>query len=78
MAPTSSSGGAWPNVALSIDGKKVGDAFLRRPGWHTVRLEAEVAEGEHEVGLSFTNDFYDAKTEPPADRNLRIAELAIR
>jgi len=56
----------------------VGDAFLRRPGWHTVRLEAEVAEGEHEVGLSFTNDFYDAKTEPPADRNLRIAELAIR
>ncbi len=71
-------GGQWPNVALSIDGARIGDAFLRRPGWHTIQLEAKVAEGEREVGLSFTNDFYDTRTDPPADRNLRIAELAIR
>jgi hypothetical protein len=71
-------GGEFPNVALSVDGKKVGDAFLRRPGWHTVRLAADVAEGEHEVGLSFTNDFYDPKTDPPADRNLRVGHLQIR
>lgn len=71
-------GGAFPNVALSIDGTKLGDASLRREGWHTVRVEAEVPEGEHEVGLAFTNDFYDDTQTPPADRNLRIASLEIR
>ena len=48
--------------------------MLRRAGWHTVRLEAQIAAGEHEVGLSFTNDLYD----PPEDRNLRIRELHVR
>jgi len=66
--------GEFPNIALGIDGKKVGDVMLRRPGWHTVRLAADVAAGEHEVALSFTNDFYD----PPADRNLRIGHLQVR
>jgi len=69
--------GEFPNIAVSIDGKKTGDLPLRRPGWHTVRLDAHVAAGEHEVALSFTNDYYDKAQDPPADRNLRIAALRI-
>ena len=70
--------GEFPNIALSIDGRKVGNVTLRRETWHTLRLEADVAAGEHEVGLAFTNDFYDATQDPPVDRNLRIASLEIR
>jgi beta-galactosidase len=66
--------GEFPNVALSLDGRKVGDFRLRRPGWHSIRLEAEVPAGEHEVGLSFTNDFY----KPPEDRNVSIGGIEIR
>jgi len=66
--------GEFPNLALSLDGRKVGDLRLRRPGWHTLRLEAEVPAGEHEVGLSFTNDLY----RPPEDRNVSIGALEIR
>jgi hypothetical protein len=51
-----------------------GEETLRRAGWHTVRLEARVAAGQHAVGLSFTNDLYG----PPEDRNLRILELRVR
>lgn len=66
--------GVLPNVALSIDGKRVGDATLLRADWHTLVLEAEVAAGEHEVGLALTNDLY----RPPEDRNLRVEWLEIR
>ena len=67
-------GGEFPNIALSIDGKQIGDVTLRRSNWQTLRLEADVPAGQHKVSLSFTNDFYD----PPADRNLRIGHLEIR
>ena len=43
-----------------------------------MRLEAAVSAGEHEVALSFTNDYYDDSVEPKIDRNLRIRELRIR
>ena len=66
--------GEFPHIVLGIDGEPVGDVFLRRPDWHTLRLEADVPAGPHKVSLSFTNDFYD----PPADRNLKIANLQIR
>lgn len=66
--------GEFPNIEVSIDAKRIGSVTLSRPGWQILRLEAEVSEGEHKVGLSFTNDFYD----PPADRNLKIGHLEIR
>ena len=66
--------GQLPNVALSIDGKRAGDATLVRTTWHTLLLEAQVSAGEHEIGLSFTNDLY----RPPEDRNLVIDWLEIR
>ena len=67
-------GGADPNIRVDIDGKAAGNVSPTRDGWQTLRLDATVAKGEHEIALSFTNDFYD----PPADRNLRIAHLTIR
>ena len=67
-------GGAFPNIRVDIDGKAIGNVSPTRDGWQTLRIEADVQKGEHEVGLSFTNDFYD----PPADRNLRIGQLEIR
>jgi hypothetical protein len=66
--------GEFPNIALSMDGKKIGDLSLRKAGWQTLRLETDVTEGEHKVGLSFTNDYY----RPPEDRNLKIERLEIR
>jgi len=53
--------GEFPNIALSIDGKTVGNLSLWKPTWQTLRLETEVAAGQHEVALSFTNDFYDPR-----------------
>lgn len=67
-------GGQFPNVALSIDGKLVGNVSLRRGEWQLLHLEADVLAGDHKVGLAFTNDHYD----PPADRNLVLGELQIR
>ena len=67
-------GGAFPNIDLSLDGKKAASLTLHRSGWRVLRAEAKVKAGTHQVALSFTNDFY----RPPEDRNLEIAELRIR
>ena len=67
-------GGAYPHIRVTLDGQPLGDLTLRQTSPHTLRLEADVPAGEHVVGLSFTNDFYD----PPEDRNLRILELSAR
>ncbi|NLS91576.1 MAG: hypothetical protein GXX96_05265 [Planctomycetaceae bacterium] len=67
-------GGELPNVRVGLDSQPIGNLQLEKTGWHTLRLKATIAEGEHDVSLSFTNDFYD----PPADRNLRIRSLTIR
>lgn len=66
--------GKLPNLALSIDGNRVGDATLRQTTWHTLVLDAQVSAGEHEIGLTFTNDLY----RPPEDRNLAVEWLEIR
>jgi hypothetical protein len=67
-------GGQFPNIALSIDGRVVGNVSLRRADWQLLHLEADVPAGKHQIGLAFTNDFY----EPPEDRNLVVGELQIR
>lgn len=64
----------FPNIALQIDGRPAGNVSLLRAGWQTVVLTAEVSEGEHVIGLAFTNDFY----RPPKDRNLTIESLDIQ
>ena len=74
QASGSEAAGELPIVQVGLDNEPIGDLQLEKPGWHALRLKATVAEGEHDVSLSFTNDFY----EPPADRNLRIRSLTIR
>ncbi|HUT92815.1 MAG TPA: carbohydrate-binding domain-containing protein [Thermoguttaceae bacterium] len=74
QASGSEAAGELPIVRVGLDDEPIGDVRLEKPGWHALRLKATVAEGEHDVSLSFTNDFYD----PPADRNLRIRSLVIR
>jgi hypothetical protein len=66
--------GKLPNVALFVDGKRVGAADLVRTTWHTLVLEAEVSAGEHEIGMSLTNDLY----RPPEDRNMQVDWMEIR
>ncbi len=66
--------GVFPNIALRIDGRPAGDVSLRRPGWQTVVLAAEIPEGERVIGLAFTNDL----NRPPKDRNLTVESLEIR
>jgi hypothetical protein len=73
-ASGSEAAGEYPNIRVGCDDRVLGDLRLTRPGWQLLRLDASVPEGEHEVSLEFTNDFY----EPPADRNLRIRALKIR
>ena len=73
-ASGSEAAGELPNVRVGLDDRVIGGLQLQKPGWHALRLTATVAEGEHDVSLSFTNDFYD----PPADRNLRIRSVTIR
>lgn len=67
-------GGEFPAIAVSLDGRRVGNVALSRPEWQLLHLEVDVPAGEHRVGLTFTNDFYD----PPKDRNLLVGELQIR
>ncbi|NOZ22598.1 MAG: hypothetical protein GXP25_16085 [Planctomycetes bacterium] len=66
--------GEFPNIDLSIDGKKIGSLKLTRGEWQILRIKADVTEGEHTIGLAFTNDLYN----PPEDRNLSIGHLQIR
>ncbi|NLX97089.1 MAG: hypothetical protein GXY83_13015 [Rhodopirellula sp.] len=66
--------GEYPKILMTLDGRPLGELTLRQTSPHTLRLKADVPEGEHVVGMTFTNDFYD----PPEDRNLRIVELSIR
>ncbi len=73
-ASGTAAGGELPNIRVGLDGQAVGNLPLKKSSWHVLRLQAPVAEGEHEVSLTFDNDFYD----PPEDRNLRIRILLIR
>ena len=73
-ASGSEAAGELPNLRVDLDGRPIGDVQLEKPGWHVLRLQASITEGDHTVSLSFTNDYYD----PPADRNLRIRSLVIR
>ena len=73
-ASGSEAGGELPNIHVALDGQPVGDLRLEKCDWHMLRVQTPVTKGEHEIGLSFTNDYYD----PPADRNLRIHSLVIR
>lgn len=51
--------GELPNIHVGLDGQPIADVPLEKADWHSLRLTASVPTGEHEVSLSFTNDYYD-------------------
>jgi hypothetical protein len=63
----------FPIVAVAVDGQEVGKIELKSDGWRSYRLPVELAEGKHELRLTFTNDVYD----PPDDTNLWIGRVEV-
>ena len=66
-------GGAYPTVLLKLDGEDVSSVNLESDDWHLLRLNAKVTEGQHEISLTYTNDYYA----PPEDRNLLVDKIII-
>ena len=64
-------------MGLIVDGKQLEEfevtAVRRRPSKHP--LTVELSAGEHQLGVSFNNDFYDPDN---PDKNQRDRNLAIR
>ncbi len=63
----------YPIVDVKLDGKSAATIELKSDGWRPYTFDADVAQGEHEIKLIFTNDEY----RPPEDRNLLIQKLLI-
>jgi hypothetical protein len=62
----------YPIVDVLIDGAKVATIGLKSDGWRSYPLDVDLAQGEHEIKLVYTNDAY----RPPEDRNLYIQKIA--
>jgi hypothetical protein len=58
--------GVYPLVEVAIDGKKAGQVQLTSGAWRSYFLELDLAVGDHQLRLSFVNDF-NANSE---DRNV--------
>jgi hypothetical protein len=71
VAAGSSAGGVYPIVAVEIDGKPAGRIELSTGNWRPYLLEADLAEGPHELSLKFTNDANIGGE----DRNLRLDKV---
>jgi hypothetical protein len=49
--------GVYPLVEVAIDGKKAGQVQLTSGNWRSYFLDLDLPEGNHELRLSFVNDF---------------------
>ncbi|MGC9317345.1 MAG: carbohydrate-binding domain-containing protein [Armatimonadota bacterium] len=65
--------GEFPIIALSLDGRELGQVQLQAEGWLAYPMEVTLTEGEHTLRLSFTNDLHA----PPEDRNLMIDRIEV-
>jgi len=63
--------GVYPHVEIGIDGKKVGEVQLTSGGLRPYPVAIELAEGKHELSLSFTNDLNVGGE----DRNLTLDKV---
>ena len=71
VASGSSAGGTYPIVAVQIDREPVGQIELATGNRRPYLLEADLAEGTHELSLKFTNDANIGGE----DRNLRLDKV---
>lgn len=65
--------GEFPVIALSVDGRKVGQVELEGEGWLAYPMAVSLTEGQHTLRLSFINDLHA----PPEDRNLMIDRIEV-
>ena len=63
----------YPEVAVSLDGRKLGAVRLTTGQWRYYTVQAKIHAGRHKLRLRFTNDYH----QPPEDRNLRLGRLII-
>ncbi|MFQ6097235.1 MAG: carbohydrate-binding domain-containing protein, partial [Armatimonadota bacterium] len=65
--------GEYPIVQVRIDDEAVGSVELQSENWRGYSLPVQLSEGEHEIRLVFTNDYYN----PPEDRNLALDRVEV-
>ncbi|BCU77284.1 DUF1592 domain-containing protein [Luteolibacter sp. LG18] len=79
--------GTWggndpPKMELRLDGNLVSTWDVKNPmdspKWYTAEVKIE-AKGEHRIGVTFPNDFWDESIKDPArrDRNLMVNRVEI-
>lgn len=54
--------GSWPSMGVSLDGRDIGTVTVNERYWRFYRSVSPAAAGTHTLGLSFLNDFTDAKS----------------
>jgi len=64
-----------PYIIVRIDNQIIGKTVLTTEDWTTLVFTSEITEGEHELSVEFTNDFY--KPELGQDRNVFLGDLEI-
>jgi hypothetical protein len=63
--------GVYPLMSLRVDGRSQDFVYVDNEDWRFYTMSVDLATGTHELAISFDNDAY----QPPADRNLFLAEV---
>lgn len=66
-------GGEWPNMMVRVGGVSIGNTSVNSSALEQYAFDYVASSGVQTVSVEFDNDFYD----PPEDRNLIVAELAL-
>jgi mono/diheme cytochrome c family protein len=64
-----------PKLEVSLDGKVLDTFTVSDTKARSFEVMANIPDGKHQVGVNFTNDYYNAQTK--ADRNLLIDSLEL-
>ena len=75
--------GAWPSMAIRLDGRQIGEALsVEKKGFDDYVFKVEVAAGTHRVTVAFLNDAAVPDPGKPGiwleDRNLFVNRIAIQ
>lgn len=65
--------GVYPQIAVSLDGTRVGEVYLASRGPDSYGVAARLTVGRHTVELAFVND----RNSPTEDRNAFIDSLSV-